>query len=343
MAETLLQSGGQLYAVSGRRPRIDLAEAVRASVPNIYARKAFEQDQVRLRLEEEAQQRAGTQQTIGNVLSGTGTLIQGGQLAKSAGLLGGGTSGTVSTPAVAASPTIGTEAGVVTGAELASTGAEVAATTGGAATTAPGTTGAATTGTASTLGAVGVGATGGVIGGQVGTQVGKRVPGPGAVKGLTGATVGGAAGAGSAIAIGAALGTAVGPVGTIVGAAIGGLVAGLQSSGICILVTCCHGRDSEEVALARRYRERYLDAVDLRGYYAVSEPMVYEMQDNPRYTQEVRTELVEPLLKWGAFVLGESVEPPSEAEARKAGAFLRYIRAVGETMDSFTRSNGETI
>jgi len=343
MAETLLQSGGQLYAVSGRRPRIDLAEAVRASVPNLYARKAFEQDAARLRLEEEAQRRAGTQQTIGNVLSGTGTLIQAGQLAKATGLLGGsgGLFGgsAAAAPAVSAAPAIGVEAGLVAGAEIAApvaTGAILGPTAAEAGALVATEAGAGAGGGAA---AGGVGASGAAAGAAVvgvasaagGYGGGKLVRGLGA-RGTTGGLTGAAAGGVIGFAIGG-----------FAGAAVGALAGGLSGAGICILVTCCHGRDSEEVALARRYRDTYLDAVDLRGYYAVGEPMVREMQNNPRYTDEVRTELVEPLLKWGAFVLGESEEPPSEADARKAGTFLRYIRAVGETMESFTRSNGEVV
>ena len=350
MAETLLQSGGQLYAVSGRRPRIDLAEAVRASVPNLYARKAFEQDAARLRLEEEAQRRAGTQQTIGNVLSGTGTLIQAGQLAKATGLLGGsgGLFGgsAAAAPAVSAAPAIGVEAGLVAGAEIAApvaTGAILGPTAAEAgalvATEAGAGAGGGAVGGAGGAAAGGVGASGAAAGAAVvgvasaagGYGGGKFVRGLGA-RGTTGGLTGAAAGGVIGFAIGG-----------FAGAAVGALAGGLSGAGICILVTCCHGRDSEEVALARRYRDMYLDAVDLRGYYAVGEPMVCEMQNNPRYTDEVRTELVEPLLKWGAFVLGESEEPPSEEEAWKAGAFLRHIRAVGELMESYVRSNGEVV
>ena len=72
---------------------------------------------------------------------------------------------------------------------------------------------------------------------------------------------------------GAQIGTAIAPgVGTVIGSIIGSVVTDLVGDS-CIIVTAIHGRDSEQVDIARRFRDTFLDSPTLRGYYFLAEQM----------------------------------------------------------------------
>ena len=47
-----------------------------------------------------------------------------------------------------------------------------------------------------------------------------------------------------------------------------------DSGGICIIITVCTSRDSDEVNIARKFRDRYLDTETLGGYYAIAHIVV---------------------------------------------------------------------
>ena len=42
----------------------------------------------------------------------------------------------------------------------------------------------------------------------------------------------------------------------------------------CIIVTCCHGRHSEQVDIAREYRTGSCRTAQIRGYYALADKVV---------------------------------------------------------------------
>lgn len=130
-----------------------------------------------------------------------------------------------------------------------------------------------------------------------------------------------------------------------------GLVGNLAVSGIkefgkknCIIVTACHGADSEEVAISREYRDRYMNKQQLRAYYAMSEKLVPLLEQNDDMREYVKETLVAPLIKFGAWRLGRTREHPTPQEIAVAKNFLVYLADVGSTMhEPFVRANGEVI
>lgn len=262
------------------------------------------------------------------------------------------------------------------GAETVAAGGEVSATGGAAGSEGTAaTTGAATGGTAAAGGAAPAGSTAttgvfgttsvagsvaggvgaGVVGGIGGREVAghsppilnKIVAGPASLipgtdeeeeerisGGLQGATLG----AGGGFAVG-------GPVGAGVGFVIGGLVgSGVIDIGGCIIVTACCGRDSEEVQVARAYRDAKMTREQLRAYYYLSENFfVPRMESDEKYRFFIRQYLVDPLIAYGRFVVGMPMNapPPSPEDTIVAQQFLNFLMALGNRMPPYTRQNGE--
>ena len=260
-----------------------------------------------------------------------GTLTTGAFLAKQTGILG---AGSVAAPAVPA-PVLatGTAAAPAVTALPATTALPAALSTGTtAATGAATTTGLAAApevaGTAGTTGATGslagIGAAAPVAAGALGGFVASKLPIPRYGRALTGAALG--AGAGFLIA---------GPLGAVIGGVAGGL-----GGGFCIMVTAC-ADNLEEIELARHFRDKYMSHAQLRAYYAIAEPIVVRMNADEVYCQEIRTALVKPLLRYGAYLLNESTTPPSQHDSAVANSFLSWLEALGSHMQPFSRQNGE--
>ena len=358
-ALTPITQGNQLRAVSGREGRQTQAAIARALSPIAISRAQYEQESENMRLAESAQRRQQTQQGVANAIGGIGTLAQAGELAKDLGLFG-------TTAAPATAPAV-TSAGVGagTGASIAASGAAetaggigtTAGTAGGsigAGGTAAGTGGSVATGAAgSTIGAgvagVGAGVTGATIGqtvrqadlGKTANQaIGFGIAGP-AIFALDSGTQKRLSGAAAGATSGAALGAATGGV---VGAAIGFVIGGV-GGGLCITISCCHGPESEEVQVARAYRDSKMTKQQIRAYYFLSESLVPKMESDPAYKESIRHHLVDPLIRYGRYVLGMPLNapPPSPDDTRVAQAFLTFLSMLGEGMPPVTRSNGEVM
>jgi hypothetical protein len=110
----------------------------------------------------------------------------------------------------------------------------------------------------------------------------------------------------------------------------------------CIIITCCTSPDSDEVNLARAYRDQFLTPEELRGYYMLAEETVPKLLADPAYKQHIQEALVAPLIQYGAWRLGRSEACP-EAAQRIAEDFIAVCRARGASVASFTRSNGEVV
>ncbi len=372
-----LASPNQLQSTLGRIPRLSLAAALREAAPGQLAEaRGFEQEQARLDQERQAlalqgqaltlaedqqaaQQRQGT---IGTVISGLGTLGSGAVAAKQLGLFGGGTAatsaGTLQGPtlagatldtasgsAAAGAGTAGTAAGA-TPAALEAGG--VAVDTGGAATAtgAAGTaaaSGATTTGfpALATVGGAAAGAGIAGAGAIGGTLTGKAVEQK--VGGTGGKVAGHATGAATGAAIGAGLGTVVFPgIGTAAGAVIGAAAGGLGAS-FCPIHTCSYGNGSLEVDIARAYRSLHLDAQTLRGYYMWGEPTAAAMRKNPVFREQIRTQIVDPLVRYGARSMHMPYHASSARDERIARHWLAYWAKLGGSVPVFRRVNGESV
>lgn len=108
----------------------------------------------------------------------------------------------------------------------------------------------------------------------------------------------------------------------------------------CIIVTACTSPDSPEVNLTREYRDKFMDADQLRGYYMIAEKVVPKIEKSPKLKYLVRRYLVDNLIEYGAFALGKANQTSLRAEL-VAKAFLGLCRMVGRTRKQFVRANGE--
>jgi len=246
---------------------------------------------------------------------------------------------TTTTPATAAGPAVSAPAATGGGAAPTVTGgtgagAAAPATAGGTETTAGATAGS--TGAAGT--AMGVAGTAAV--GYAGGYYGSRIPiGKGKKAGrMKGAATGAAAGAG--------FGTFVAPgVGTAAGAVIGGVMGyfGAKSSeggGGCIIVSAATDPASEEVQIARAYRDRFLSRQTLRGYYIIAEKIVPLMIKHEWFKKIVKKCLVDKLVEYGREKLGLGGKAPLVSRIITK-LFLSLCNVTGKTVPVFVRSNGE--
>lgn len=110
----------------------------------------------------------------------------------------------------------------------------------------------------------------------------------------------------------------------------------------CIICTACHGRDSEEVDVTRRFRDRFMDPESIRGYYMIAEPVVKTMKADSALTERIKHDLVDRLIDYGRFKLGETDSCAAESE-RMSTDFLTICKEMGSTVDSYVRTNGERV
>lgn len=143
-------------------------------------------------------------------------------------------------------------------------------------------------------------------------------------------------------ATGAALGAKIGSllfpgIGTVLGSIVGGIFG---RKARCIIVSTLHGEHSEEVKIARKFRDRFLDTDTLRGYYYLSELVVPRMVTDPEYRKEMKM-FVDKLIEYGRGVLYGT--PVSQEAESVAHSFLSLCRSIGRNLRVFVRSNGEVI
>jgi hypothetical protein len=110
----------------------------------------------------------------------------------------------------------------------------------------------------------------------------------------------------------------------------------------CIIVSAAHGRDSEEVNITREFRDKYMDKESLRGYYAIAERVVPKMETDPTIMDEVKHDLVDKLIDFGAYKLGKKDACAPESE-KVSAEFLAVCKKMGEGLPVYTRINGERI
>jgi hypothetical protein len=109
----------------------------------------------------------------------------------------------------------------------------------------------------------------------------------------------------------------------------------------CIIVTACTNRDSYEVEIARTFRDQFLDADQLRGYYALAERIVPMLERNEKARKNVKKWLVDRLIDYGAYRLGLKDTQPRWSSVAVSGAFLKTIKIIGMILPRYVRANGE--
>lgn len=110
----------------------------------------------------------------------------------------------------------------------------------------------------------------------------------------------------------------------------------------CIIVTACTSPDSEEVNIAREYRDKHLTPEELRGYYVICEkvaPLIHRFALVKSIAKKV---LVDNLIKYGRHRLGKGPFPGA-LSIFVTTLFLDLCRAVGRRRTSFIRCTGEEV
>lgn len=175
------------------------------------------------------------------------------------------------------------------------------------------------------------------LGGTVGQPIGEMV-GIGDKK--INATAGGA---GIGATVGAGIGSIVPGVGTAIGAGIGTVLGSIGGyiSEACIIVTACTNRHSYEVEIAREYRDAFMDADQLRGYYALAEQIVPRIEDSDRLRKFFKKYLVNRLVDYGEYKLGKKDRKPEVMSCIVSKGFLGACKMIGKILPIYIRANGE--
>ena len=83
----------------------------------------------------------------------------------------------------------------------------------------------------------------------------------------------------------------------------------------------------------------------LRGYYALSEALVPQLEQDPQERAHWRTTVFTPMMLVGKHLMQmpSGSPPPSHEDLWVTRQFLARCEALGAPLASFTRSNGEVI
>jgi hypothetical protein len=132
------------------------------------------------------------------------------------------------------------------------------------------------------------------------------------------------------------VGTGFNPIGGAIGAAGG-------AAGACIIVTVCTSPDSYEVNVTREYRKRFMDAESIRGYYMLADQLVPLLKKHTNLRELFKIHLVDRLVDYGEFKLGNKTEMIYSESRDVAKSFLRLCKQIGATIPRYIRSNGEVV
>lgn len=110
--------------------------------------------------------------------------------------------------------------------------------------------------------------------------------------------------------------------------------------GRCIIVTACTDPHSPEVEVTREYRDKFMSADQLRGYYMIAEAI---MPWVVRHRTFVRRQFVDRLVEYGRYHLGHTEKMPCRASSCVARLFLGLCGFAGRRKRVFVRCNGEAV
>lgn len=117
---------------------------------------------------------------------------------------------------------------------------------------------------------------------------------------------------------------------------------GMTGEGYCIIVSTCTNKDSEQVNMARWYRDSFLDRETLRGYYMLSELIVPVLLEHEDYKQSVKNYFVDSMMEYFEY-LSEARPVCSDVAKQETLEFLGVCHEIGKNEPSFMRVNGEVI
>jgi len=102
----------------------------------------------------------------------------------------------------------------------------------------------------------------------------------------------------------------------------------------CIIVSACTGRNSYEVNVTRKYRDRYMDEQTLTGYYALCIFIVPFIQKHPLFRRIVKRALVDRLVDYGEWKLDMKPGMKYATSGVVKRMFLGLCRHVGRGVDT---------
>jgi hypothetical protein len=114
-----------------------------------------------------------------------------------------------------------------------------------------------------------------------------------------------------------------------------------ELGGGCIIITACTDRNSYEVGVARKYKEKFLDKDQIRGYYCIAEKFIDRLKKSKRMQRIVKKYLVDKLIDYGEYKLDMKEEYPQVSSYIITKLFLGLIKLIGLIVPQYTRTNGE--
>lgn len=146
-------------------------------------------------------------------------------------------------------------------------------------------------------------------------------------------------GAGTGILVGGVVGGVVGSyvpvIGTYAGAAGGATLGGALGGMVgCIIITACTSKDSYEVNVARRYKDRYMDEETLTGYYTLCIGVVPLLKKHPLLRKIVKMALVDRLVDYGEWRLGMKDQMKFATSGAAKRLFIGLCRHIGKGVNS---------
>lgn len=102
----------------------------------------------------------------------------------------------------------------------------------------------------------------------------------------------------------------------------------------CIIVSACTGRNSYEVNVARKYRDRYMSEEELTGYYTLCIFVVPFIHRYPLVKRLVKRILVDRLVDYGEWRLDMKPKMKYLTSGAVKRAFLGLCRHVGRGVDT---------
>jgi hypothetical protein len=109
----------------------------------------------------------------------------------------------------------------------------------------------------------------------------------------------------------------------------------------CIIITACTSEDSPEVNIARKYRDGHMDRMELRGYYMIADRVVPKMERSKRFKRFVKWFLVDGIIDYCAYAVGDKADLPGRWSAFITKAFLSLCAYKGSRRSQYIRANGE--
>jgi len=136
--------------------------------------------------------------------------------------------------------------------------------------------------------------------------------------------------------------------GTAIGAGVGLVEAFATEGEGCIIITAATAPDSYEVQVAREYRDLFLSPTTLRGYYIIAEKIVPLMTRYRSIKRLIKRHLVDNLITFARWQLGiwgfdELKSRPSNTAICITCVFILLCDVIGSKRRSYIRFNTEIV